>query len=110
MNAFIILLMAVASEITATTSLKLSEGFTKPIPSVVVVIGYAATFYLLSLTLKEMSLGTAYAIWSGLGTAGAVAAGVILWQENVDMWRIIGITLIIIGVIVLNLFAEGATV
>jgi multidrug transporter EmrE-like cation transporter len=104
----LILLLAVFSEIIATTSLKLSEGFTKPLPAVFVVLGYGAAFYFLSLTLKNMHLGTAYAIWSGLGTAGAVIIGMLLWQEKLDGWRIIGIALIVIGVIVLNLFAEGA--
>lgn len=109
MNSMLLLLVAVVSEITATTSLKLSEGFTKPVPSIAVVLGYGAAFYFLSLTLKNMPLGTAYAIWSGLGTAGAVTVGVILWQENIDFWRIAGLVLIVTGVILLNVFAEGAT-
>ncbi len=108
MSPILSLILAIAIEIVATTSLKLSDGFSKPLPSIVVVIGYAAAFYLLSQTLKAIPLGTTYAIWSGVGTAGAVLLGVMIWREPVDLARIIGIGLIIAGVVVLNLFAEGA--
>jgi small multidrug resistance pump len=108
MSPILSLILAIASEIIATTSLKLSEGFSKPLPSIVVVLGYGAAFYLLSQSLKAIPLGTTYAIWSGVGTAGAVLLGVIIWREPVDLARIIGIGLIVAGVVVLNLFAEGA--
>jgi small multidrug resistance pump len=107
MNPLVSLGLAILSEVTATTALKLSEGFSRPLPSIVVVAGYAAAFYLLSLTLQNMALGNAYAIWSALGTAGAVIVGIVIWREPLDLPRIIGITLIVIGVIVLNLFGEG---
>lgn len=68
MNKWLFLTTAIASEVIATSALKASEGFTRLVPSVVVVTGYAAAFYFLSLTLKTMPLGTAYAAWSGLGT------------------------------------------
>jgi multidrug transporter EmrE-like cation transporter len=106
MSSLLVLLLAVTSEIVATTSLKLSDGLTKLVPSIFVVVGYLAVFYFLSLTLKNMPLGTAYAIWSGLGTAGTVVMGILIWQEKLDIWRVVGIMLIILGVIVLNLFAE----
>ena len=99
----LVLLGAILFEVIATTSLKMSYGFTKLIPSLVTVIGYFCSFYLLSLALKSFSLGTAYAIWSGLGTAITVIVGVILWHESVSLPRIIGILLVIIGVIVLNM-------
>lgn len=107
MSPFVTLFIAIASEVVATTSLKLSEGFTKPLPSIVVVIGYGLAFYMLSLTLKNMPLGTAYAIWSALGTAGAVLIGVLVWRDPLDLPRIVGVALIVIGVIILNVFAEG---
>jgi small multidrug resistance pump len=69
-----------------------------------VVVGYGLTFYLLGLALKQIPLGVAYAIWSGLGTAGAVLAGVLLWRESLNLAGVIGIALIIVGVVVLNLF------
>jgi len=107
MNPIVILLIAIFFEVVGTTSLKLSEGFSRPVPSIMVVIGYGLTFYFLSLALRSFPLGTAYAIWSGLGTIGAVTMGVIIWNEGVDFWRIVGIALIVVGVIILNLFAEG---
>lgn len=108
MNTVVTLMLTILSEVIATTSLKASEGFTKPIPSIIVVVGYAIAFYMLSLTIKNMPLGTAYAIWSGLGTTGVVLVGILVWREPLDIPRIVGIALIVIGVIVLNLFAEGA--
>ncbi len=107
MNPVITLMLTILSEVIATTSLKASEGFTRPIPSIIVVVGYAIAFYMLSLTIKNMPLGTAYAIWSGLGTTGVVLVGILVWREPLDFPRIIGIALIVIGVIVLNVFAEG---
>lgn len=96
-------MLAIASEVAATISLKLSQGFTRLGPSLVVIIGYGAAFYFLSLSLKHIPLGVAYAIWSGLGTAGAVLAGVLLWHETLDPYRAVGIALILIGTVMLNL-------
>lgn len=101
------LLLAIASELVATTSLKLSDGFTKWVPAVVVVVGYGAAFYFLSLSLKHVPLGTAYAIWSGIGTVGTVIIGVLLWQEKLDAWRVLGIVLIVLGVALLNVMSPG---
>lgn len=103
MNAFLLLIIAIMSEITGTTALKASEGFTRLGPAIIVVVAYAMSFYLLSQCLKHIPLGTAYAIWSGLGTAGTAIVGVMLWQESLDVGRIIGIGLIIFGVVVLQL-------
>lgn len=107
MNPMILLAGAILSELIATTSLKLSSGFTRPMPSVVVVVGYAVAFYLLSLSLKHIPLGTAYAIWSGVGTAGTFLIGVWLWGESVEWPRILGIALIVGGVLLLNFFSKG---
>ena len=70
--------------------------------------GYGAAFYLMSLSLKSIPLGTAYAIWSGVGTAATAAIGVLLWRESLDPLRLLGIGLIIGGVVVLNVFSRGA--
>ncbi|NTW04125.1 MAG: multidrug efflux SMR transporter [Oscillochloris sp.] len=107
-NSMLLLLAAITSEVIATTSLKFSEGFSKPLPSTIVVIGYGLSFYLMSLCLKEIPLGTAYAIWSGLGTAATVTIGVMLWKESLDPARVIGIILIIAGVVVLNFLSKTA--
>jgi small multidrug resistance pump len=107
-NAMLLLLAAITSEIIATTSLKFSEGFSRPIPSLIVVVGYGLSFYLMSLSLRSIPLGTAYAIWSGLGTAVTAVIGVMIWRESLDAARLIGIALIIIGVVVLNFFSKAA--
>ncbi|MGO0060585.1 DMT family transporter [Brevibacillus fluminis] len=106
---YLFLLLAILTEIVATTSLKLSDGFTRLAPSIVVVIGYAVSFYLLSLSLRGLPLGTAYAIWSGLGTALTVVVGIILWQESISPLRIIGILTIIAGVVLLKLADSPAS-
>jgi len=104
----IIFFFAVLSEVTATTALKFSEGFTKLIPSVVVVLGYGLSFYLLSLTLKVMPIGIAYAFWSGIGIILTVIAGIVLWHETLDWARGIGIFLIMVGILIINLFSKSA--
>lgn len=106
-NAFMLLLAAITSEIVGTTSLKFSDGFTRPLPSLIVVLGYGLSFYLMSLSLRHIPLGTAYAIWSGLGTAATAAIGVLIWKESLDSARLIGIALIIVGVVVLNFLSKG---
>jgi small multidrug resistance pump len=107
MNSFILLSLAILSEVIGTTALRASEGFTKPLPSIIVVLGYGAAFYLVSLTLKQIPLGTTYAIWSGVGTALTAIIGVVLWRERLEFWSICGIGLIIAGVVLLNLFSKG---
>ena len=82
MKIAIIFFFAVLSEVTATTALKFSEGFTKLVPSVIVVVGYGLSFYLLSLALKVMPIGIAYALWSGIGIVLTVIAGMVLWRES----------------------------
>ena len=100
------LALAIGSEIVATVSLKLSDGFTKPAPSVVVVAGYALSFYALSITLRTIPLGIVYAIWSGVGTAAIVVIGSSS-SVTLDVVKVVGIGLIIAGVVTLN--GVGAT-
>lgn len=107
MKSFIILFFAILSEVIATTSLKFSEGFTKLVPSIIVVIGYGLSFYLLSLSLKVFPIGVAYAIWSGVGLVLTVIAGIILWRETLDWARVAGIILIIAGIILINVFSKS---
>ena len=106
MNAgsLLLLLLAILSEVVGTVALKASDGFARLGPTALVVVGYGLTFYFLGLALKQIPLGVAYAIWSGLGTAGAVLAGVLLWRESLNLAGVIGIALIVAGVLILNLF------
>jgi len=106
MKTALIFFFAVLSEVIATTALKFSEGFTKLLPSLIVVVGYGISFYLLSLSLKVIPLGTAYAFWSGIGIVLTVVIGMVIWREQMDWARGIGITLIIVGIAVINLFSK----
>ncbi|HEU4741352.1 MAG TPA: multidrug efflux SMR transporter [Meiothermus sp.] len=107
MNGWVFLLIAIVSEVIGSTGLKASQGFTKLLPSAVVVIGYASAFYFLSLALKTVPLNTAYAVWSGLGTALIALLGVVFLRESINLPMAVGILLIIAGVVVLNLFGSG---
>ena len=106
MKTALIFFFAVLSEVIATTSLKFSEGFTKFLPSVIVVAGYGLSFYLLSLSLKVMPIGIAYALWSGIGIILTVIAGRMIWHETLDWARVTGIGLILIGILIINLFSK----
>ncbi len=103
--ALFLLMLAIAGEVIGTAGLKASEGFVRIGPSVVAVLGYCAAFYFLSLSLKQLPLGIAYAIWSGLGTVGSVLIGVLVWREALGPAHLAGIALILAGVIVLNVLA-----
>jgi small multidrug resistance pump len=104
-GSMLILILAILCEVVGTVALKASDGFARLGPNALVVIGYGLSFYLLALALKQIPLGVAYAIWSGLGTAGAVLAGILLWRESLSLAGVVGILLIIAGVILLNLFS-----
>jgi small multidrug resistance pump len=106
-NPFVILLIAIASEIVGTNALRLSSGFTKLLPSLLVIVCYGLSFYLFALALKQIPLGIAYAIWAGLGTAGVALIGVLVWREPLNWWQVLGIVLIVVGVIVLNAFTKN---
>ena len=103
--ALLLLVLAIVGEVIGTAGLKASEGFGRLGPSVVAVLGYCAAFYFLALSLKQLPLGIAYAIWSGLGTVGSVLIGVLIWREALGLVHLAGIGLIVAGVIVLNVFA-----
>ncbi|RLZ09007.1 QacE family quaternary ammonium compound efflux SMR transporter [Acinetobacter sp. 2JN-4] len=106
MKNWMFLFIAIIAEVIATSALKSSEGFTKPIASIIVVLGYIIAFYCLSLTLKTIPVGIAYAIWSGLGIVLISAVAWIVFDQKLDMWGIVGITLIMAGVLILNLLSK----
>lgn len=101
------LFTAIICEVIATSALKASESFTRLWPSVIVVIGYGLAFYFLSLTLKTIPVGVAYAIWSGVGIVLIALAGWILYGQRLDLAAILGIALIMAGVLVVNLFSNS---
>lgn len=105
--AWTILILAIIMEVIATTALKFSEGFTKLIPSLVVIVGYAISFYLLSLSLKVFPMGITYAIWSGAGIVLISLIGWLFLKQKIDLAGIIGIALILMGVVVINLFSKA---
>ena len=108
MKTYLLLFLAIAAEVVATSALKASENFTRLVPSLVVVIGYGIAFTCLSMTLRTLPLGVAYAIWSGAGTALVAVIGWLVYKQQLDLPAVLGISLIIAGTIVLNLFSKVA--
>ena len=99
---YVYLAIAIVSEVTATTALKSTEGFTRLGPSTVVVLGYASAFYFLSLCLRQISIGIAYAIWAGVGIVLIALAGLVVHGQRLDGPAVVGMTLIVAGVVVIN--------
>ncbi|MDR3447233.1 MULTISPECIES: DMT family transporter [Dyella] len=107
MKAWLLLGTAILAEVIATSALKASDGFSRWLPSIAVVIGYGIAFYCLSLTLRHIPIGIAYAVWSGVGTALIALIGVVAYQQKLDLPAMLGIGLIVAGVLVLNLFSKS---
>jgi quaternary ammonium compound-resistance protein SugE len=101
-NAWLIVLIAGLLETGWALGLKYSDGFSKPIPSVLTILGAIASFWLLSIAMKELPVGTAYAVWVGIGAVGTAIMAVFLFGDPVSLWRVIGILLIIAGIIALK--------
>ncbi|WP_424007546.1 DMT family transporter [Haloferax denitrificans] len=108
MNPYVVLAGAIASELVGTTALKLSAGFSKPLPSLGVVVGYGLAFYLVSLTLEELPIGVVYGTWAALGIVGVAAIGVVVFDEPVDLTGVVGLLLILAGVYCVNVLSEMA--
>ncbi|MBB1089109.1 Qac family quaternary ammonium compound efflux SMR transporter [Lysobacter sp. SG-8] len=109
MKNWLFLAIAIIGEVVATSALKSSEGFTKALPSVVVVVGYGVAFYFLSLALKAIPVGIAYAIWAGLGIVLVTAIAWAFHGQKLDAWAFLGMGLIVSGVAVLNLLSKAGT-
>lgn len=106
MKIYLLLFSAIAAEVVATSALKASEGFSRLLPSLVVIAGYGIAFTCLSLTLRTIPLGIAYAIWSGVGTALVAVIGWLFYRQALDLPAFLGIGLIIAGTLVLNIFSK----
>lgn len=101
--SWVFLALAIGAEVTATLSLKASEGFSKLGPSIVVVAGYLTAFILLGLTIRELPVGLAYALWAGLGTVGATVGGLVFFGERLPGLVIAGIAVVVVGVVMITL-------
>lgn len=103
---YFFLAIAIFAEVVGTSALKATEGFTKFWPSLVVVLGYAFSFYFMALVVKHLPIGVTYAIWSGLGIVLVAVIGVLWYKQIPDMAAIIGMALIVIGVTVILVFSK----
>lgn len=106
---YLYLALAIVVEVVATTFLKLSDGFSKPLPTAVTVIGYAVAFYFLSLTLRNLPTGLVYAVWSGVGVVLVATIAWVFQSQKLDAAALCGMGLIVSGVIVINLFSSVAS-
>ena len=106
MKNWLFLSAAILAEVVGTSALKSSEGFSKPWPSLLVVVAYGAAFFLLSLTLRTIPVAVAYAVWSGAGIVLIAVVGWVVFRQTLDLPAIIGIGLILAGVLVINLFSK----
>ncbi len=99
--------IAIISEVIATSALKAANGFSNLVPSLIVVFGYGLAFFFLSLTLKTIPVGIAYAVWSGAGIVLVSLVGWLVYGQRLDIGAIVGMALIVVGVIVLNVFSKA---
>ena len=102
MNPYVVLGTAILAEVIGTTSLKLSQGFSRPLPSLGVLVGYGAAFYFLSIALEDLPVGVVYGTWAAIGIVAIAAIGVVAVDESVDTAGIVGLGLIVVGVYCLN--------
>ena len=108
MNGFVYLGLAIAGEVVATSFLRASNGFSALLPSIVVVVGYAITFYFFSLALQTIPVGIGYAIWSGVGIVMIATIAYFVHGQTLDLPALIGMGLILAGVLVINLFSQSS--
>jgi small multidrug resistance pump len=105
--SYLYLSIAIIAEVIATSALKSSQGFTRPWASIVVVLGYGIAFYCLSIVLKTIPIGIAYAIWAGLGVVLITIVGYFFYQQKLDIAAVVGMSLIVAGVLVINIFSTS---
>jgi small multidrug resistance pump len=108
MTGYIYLAIAITAEVIATTSMKALDGFSRPLPLLLVVAGYSISFWMLSLVVKTIPVGIAYAIWAGLGIVLVSVAAALIYQQKLDLPAALGMALIVAGVVVIQLFSRSA--
>ncbi len=106
MKSWLYLSIAIVAEVIATSALKASDGFTKPWPLLLVIVGYATAFVFLSLTLRQIPIGMTYAIWSGVGIVLISLVGWVLFGQKLDLPAVVGMALIVGGILVMNVFSK----
>jgi len=106
MSTYIYLAIAIIAEVTATSTMKLSEEFTRPIPSLVVIIAFGVSLYFMTLTLRTLPVGIMYAFWSGFGILLVTIVGMFIYKQVPDTPAIIGMSLIILGVIIISVYSK----
>lgn len=109
MHPYLALIIAIVCETIATSFLKKSEQFTQLIPSIFTVLGYAGAFYFMSIAIKTVPVGVAYAIWSAVGIVLITLVGMFFFQQKPDLPAIVGLILIITGVVVIQVFSKMTT-
>ncbi|GIV70185.1 DMT family transporter [Caldilinea sp.] len=107
MKAWLLLMGAIIAEVTATTALRASDGLSRLGPTLIVIVGYSISFYLLSLTLRTIPIGIAYAIWSGIGLVLITLSARFFFGQELDAPALIGMGLILAGVVIMNLFSRS---
>ncbi|QIB74045.1 multidrug efflux SMR transporter [Halogeometricum borinquense] len=106
MNPYLLLVSAIIAEVIGTTALRLSEGFSKPLPSLGVLLGYGIAFYLVSLTMEELPIGVVYGTWAALGIVGIAGIGIVFFDESIDLAGVLGILFIVVGVYCINVVSD----
>jgi small multidrug resistance pump len=105
--SYLWLALAIVCEVVATSSLKATQGFTRPVPSIVAIVGVAASFYFISLTVKTIPISISYSIWGGVGTILVALIGFIVYRQALDAAALVGMALIVAGVVIINLFSRS---
>ena len=104
--AYVKLAIAIVAEVVATSALKASAEFTRPLPSALVIGGYALAFYMLSSVVKTIPVGIAYAVWAGVGVVLVAIAGAIAYRQLPDLPAVVGMALIVLGVVIIHLYSD----
>ncbi len=104
---YLYLAIAIIVEVIAASALKASEGFTRPVPTAIVIVGYLTAFYLLTVIVKTLPVGITYAIWAGMGIVLVAIVSAVMYKQIPDLSAIMGMGLIIAGVIIINVFSKS---
>ena len=108
MTAYYYLAIAICAEVIATVSMKAVKGFSTPLPLILVIVGYATAFWMLTLVVRTIPVGVAYAVWAGMGIVMVSVAALFIYGQTLDLPAMLGMALIVLGVVVIQLFSKTA--